>query len=104
MSHFKEVIGQIIFLFTGKKKFLSIFYTIRKVASRPALEGPRAPQPLSGDLAPCQALSLVLDGSPWLASYLGGLQLTTSLLLFVLRNKLEQSLSSKLDQTKGNQK
>ena len=34
MSHFKEVIGQIIFLFTGKKKFLSIFYTIRKVAAR----------------------------------------------------------------------
>ena len=33
MSHFKEVIGQIIFLFTGKKKFLSIFYTIRKVAA-----------------------------------------------------------------------
>ena len=34
MSHIKEVIGKIIFLFTGKKKFLSIFYTIRKVAAR----------------------------------------------------------------------
>ena len=33
MSHIKEIIGQIIFLFTGKKKFLSIFYTIRKVAA-----------------------------------------------------------------------